>query len=388
MKRHIQVEDSSKQKRQRVEASTQSGVIASLTEALDFTALNSLEEISSRFDELARMLMFSHVIHLHTPGRTSKDIEYEILELEFYLHKPGCHADPFTHRATEQRQSGQWSLVFVFLNVQPLLTFLRHRYFHRTPTATGVSDTSYRGGSRKGMDLTLGSPVSSLPSSVSETNSDSTRGGVLLRTIRRLKDRKVVSGPSRLVDEILAQSGAQSIPELVQSKWKDDTSAFSLVVPSSRPSLRIIPRKAPSKITNPFSCPRIGLDLSHRSTTNFPGDPRVAFVCKPYRYIVSPELLTFNGRPQTFVGVYDRLSESMGGSTVKLVEAIANVTGIKKQTVLGYIESLDSGLEGKRSLNSFIRTKTRSVADYLVMVGALRRQSASVIVVESDDEIE
>jgi len=95
------------QKQQRLNASTGDGAVG-LTEALDFTALNSLQEISVRFDELARSLMFSHVIHLHTPGFPPKDVEYEILELEFYLHKPDCHADPFTHRATEQRRSGQW----------------------------------------------------------------------------------------------------------------------------------------------------------------------------------------------------------------------------------------------------------------------------------------
>lgn len=236
------------------------------------------------------------------------------------------------------------------------------------------------------MDLTFGSPIVSLPSSVSETDSDPTRGGILLRTIRRINDQQVVSGPSRLVDEILAQSGAQSILDLVQSKWKEDTSAFPSTVPGSRCSLGIIPRKELSATTGPFRCPRIGLDLSHRSTTNSPWDPRVAFVCKPYRYVVNPELLTLNGRPQTFIGVYDHLSNSTEGNTTKLAEAIAGTTGIQQQTVLKYIECLNLGLGGKRALGSFIRTKTRSVADYLAMVGALRRQSSSVIVVESDPE--
>lgn len=108
MKRHIQTDESPEkpQKQRRVEANTRSD--ASLTDALDFTALNSPQEISGRFDELARLLIFGHVIHLRTPGIAHKDTEYEILELEFYLHKPGSHADPFTHRATEQKRSGQW----------------------------------------------------------------------------------------------------------------------------------------------------------------------------------------------------------------------------------------------------------------------------------------
>lgn len=109
MKRYLQAGDSpdKPRKQQRLKASTGDDAVG-LTEALDFTALNSLQEISGRFDELAKSLMFNHVIHLHTPGSPPKDIEYEMLELEFYLHKPGCHVDPFTHRAAEQRKGGQW----------------------------------------------------------------------------------------------------------------------------------------------------------------------------------------------------------------------------------------------------------------------------------------
>jgi hypothetical protein len=110
MKRSLQLENSpgKPRKQQRLEANTGDDAVDDMTEALDFTALNSLQEISGRFDELARSLMFSHTIHLHKPGSPSKDVEYEILELEFYLHKPGCHVDPFTHKADEQRKGGQW----------------------------------------------------------------------------------------------------------------------------------------------------------------------------------------------------------------------------------------------------------------------------------------
>jgi len=109
MKRCHQVESSpgKPRKQRRLEVNT-GGDAVGLTEALDLTALNTLQEISGRFDELARSLMSGYVIHLHAPGSPPKDIEYEILELEFYLHKPGCHVDPFTHRAAEQTRSGQW----------------------------------------------------------------------------------------------------------------------------------------------------------------------------------------------------------------------------------------------------------------------------------------
>ena len=35
-------------------------------------------------------------------------VDYEIIELEFYLQKSGLHEDPFTHGSDEQRQSGRW----------------------------------------------------------------------------------------------------------------------------------------------------------------------------------------------------------------------------------------------------------------------------------------
>ena len=111
MKRRTQFDGSpgKPQKQPRLEARTQPHAnTINLTEALDFTIPASPQEVSDRFVELARLLMFNHIIHLHTPGPQPGDIEYEILELEFYLHKPECHADPFTHRASEQRRSGQW----------------------------------------------------------------------------------------------------------------------------------------------------------------------------------------------------------------------------------------------------------------------------------------
>lgn len=109
MKRRTRVDESPGGPRKQPRLQTDDGDFAvGLTRALDLTALDSPQAISDRFDELARLLMLSHVVHLHTPGSPPKDVEYEILELEFYLHKPGCHADPFTHRSAEQRKSGQW----------------------------------------------------------------------------------------------------------------------------------------------------------------------------------------------------------------------------------------------------------------------------------------
>ena len=76
-----------------------------LPELLDFASVSSPADISLRFQQIASALLHDFCIVL-----TSLDIqtEYEILEIEFYLQKSGCHEDPFTHGSEEQEQSGRW----------------------------------------------------------------------------------------------------------------------------------------------------------------------------------------------------------------------------------------------------------------------------------------
>ncbi len=76
-----------------------------LPSLLDFTNANTTSEISLRFDQLGTALLHDYHI-VATSGK--KKSEYEILELEFYLIKPGPHEDPFTHGSEEQRRSGKW----------------------------------------------------------------------------------------------------------------------------------------------------------------------------------------------------------------------------------------------------------------------------------------
>ncbi|KAG6885596.1 hypothetical protein C0992_005019, partial [Termitomyces sp. T32_za158] len=136
--------------------------------------------------------------------------------------------------------------------------------------------TAYRGGSRKGVDLTFGgshpetrnvSAYFENAVSTVESNQSSARGGALLRSLRRVSDSKVISGPSLLVDEILRLSNAADIPELVEKKWKGDTSAFG-----SRPNSLFL--RARASFSQPkaavYRSPRIGLELSHPGTTATP----------------------------------------------------------------------------------------------------------------------
>ena len=272
---------------------------------LDLTSLSTPssqatlhEAVSTRFSQIAKALLGSHHLCLSSPSHT-QPILYDILELEFYLNlsRSGAdgslytHSDPFTHASEEQRVSGRW-------------------YFHRAPAGKngGVSKTGYRGGTRKGLDLTFGGPVESgffassssgASSSTAKSTSD-TRGGILLRCLRRRSDKAIISGPSLLVDEILAQSGAQSISELVEgaSFWGGKTGAFGASSVGS-PTLRVR-RNDDSEDAEEqpvvYSSPRIGLDLSNPNVTLSLSDLRIQLIARPYRYIVHPELVTSKGK--------------------------------------------------------------------------------------------
>jgi hypothetical protein len=79
-----------------------------LAQLLDFTSLTALRDIQDRFDSVAQALLHDFFIVVTNTTTETKTECYEILELEFYLQKPDCHDDPFTHGSHEQKRSGQW----------------------------------------------------------------------------------------------------------------------------------------------------------------------------------------------------------------------------------------------------------------------------------------
>ncbi len=213
------------------------------------------------------------------------------------------------------------------------------------------------------------------------------RGGILLRTLRRVTDSTVISGPSLLVDELLRSSGADGIPELVNEKWLGDISAFrappSAEDPDSNPATLFIGVKettttatrAPPQI---YKSPRIGLDLSHPSTRLDPSDRRVRYVSKPYRYFILPHLLTANGRGQTFLGVHDHcVNELQVSKRSLLVGKIASLTGMQSQTVDKYLttyrDALESG-ELERFIGARGKGASSSPGTFLQLMGALQRR--------------
>lgn len=337
-----------------------------LISLLDLSALTTRDEISSRFDAIAREVLCNRVLTIVHNGVYT---DYEILELEFYLQKSGCHEDPFTHGSFEQEQSGQW-------------------YFHRTPcradgTSSGLpvrAAGGYRGGTRKGLDLTLGPP----PFTTAERPRIVTvRGGALFRTLRRYPERKIICGPSLLVDEVLRTSGASSISDLVTGVWNNDIRALAVPEQPRSTYMYLRPRREslvpPSKTLQiVYNSPRIGLDLSSPETKVSLEHPRVVFVGAPYRYFIHPELLTAKGRLQTFCGLYTALRESnqYPHDSVKLKQELCRLMGLKESSVAKLLGDFRVGYE-TGTLNSFVGPVGKGVCQsssaYLRMMGTLQR---------------
>lgn len=267
----------------------------------------------------------------------------------------------------------------------------------------------YRGGTRKGMDITIGTPppavtskyfVATHSSEASSSGVENTvlRGGILLRSIRRASDSKVISGPSLLVDELLRLTDAREITELVALKWDDDISALPpppALTPSRASTMWLrrtppAPPSTPSTTSKPpptkpriFRSPRIGLDISHPSIAPPTAltHPRVVYVARPYRFFTHPHLLTANGRGQTFLGVYDAL-EARGHCTndEELLGELVRLTGVKGPTAKNYLAALRAGLGGG-ALGEWIGPEGKkvlsSVTKWLKMAGTLRRLQAA-----------
>ncbi|KIK99014.1 hypothetical protein PAXRUDRAFT_823236 [Paxillus rubicundulus Ve08.2h10] len=338
-----------------------------ITSLLDFSGLTSLEDISSRFEAVAQELLCNSTLSVVRNG-TRTDLE--ILELEFYLQKAGCHEDPFTHGSVEQERTGQW-------------------YFHRSPCRADTSQAglpvtaagSYRSGSRKGLDLTIGGPAATNVSRSTPNISVSVRGGALLRTIRHCSDKKMICGPSLLVDEVLRLSGASSVDDLVNRVWDHDIAALSppALERNTFMYLRRVNRNASSSVLpTVYRSPRIGLDLSNSETTDSITHPRVVFVGKLYRYFTRPEVLVSKGRMQTFVGLYTTLRQSNCHTEdpLKLKRELCKIMGLKEQNVSKYLADYGSGYQDGK-LRAFVgpsgKGVCQSASEYLKMMGTLHK---------------
>lgn len=118
------------------------------------------------FIEVARLLLLQSV--LHVAGKP-----YQLMDVEFYFYNAVFHPDPYSHSfqyansvRSKQSVTGAW-------------------YFHRF---TGMEKYTH---TRRGIDLTYG-------------NGEKQRyGGILIRAMKSLVDDRIISGPSRVVGEIM-----------------------------------------------------------------------------------------------------------------------------------------------------------------------------------------
>lgn len=231
----------------------------------------------------------------------------------------------------------------------------------------------FRGGTRKGLDLTFG--LKDIDAKLSVDRNHPT-GGVLLRSMRRVNDGTVISGPSLLVDEILRVFDAPNLNTLVSETWNNQL--FALQTPESAKSFScmylakkdVYLARCDRMI---YSSPRVGLDLSNPDTKASATDPRVTFVGKFHRFFRYPELLTKNGRLQTFVGLLCRSKNERSNETG--IASLIAITGkYSEASVKKYTAEFRRG-ESSGRLEHFVglSEKTTAPANYLRLMGTLYR---------------
>lgn len=230
-----------------------------------------------------------------------------LLEVEAYYSAPG-HPDPYTHRDPLQRQPVRW-------------------YFHRC-------HGHYRGGTFKGLDLTLGD--------------GSAYYGLLLRAIR-LADGSVVDGPCRVVEYLLARSGFGSVAELdaaIAGRTATDPSSPLCLRPAAAPCVDPL-----------YATARVGLSWDKART-----DPIAwAYVGRRYRFLTEPRAIR-PGKPQTVVALYEQ------GEPVGLIAAR---TGCPPRVVERYVAAYEAGRAvGDRVRVEPVRREPMTGADLCLLLGA------------------
>jgi hypothetical protein len=235
------------------------------------------------FEPVAVQQWFSKIAErlLNATDFVIAGVPHEILEVEFY-YRGAEHEDPFAHGDPVQRFPDRW-------------------YFHRTG---GV----YRGGSFKGLDLTFGNRTA--------------RAGILIRSLR-LPDGEVLSGPSLLVDRLLALCRNGSVAELDRElserlAWNAESLVHLAAAKDRRKPI--------------LACARVGLTLLKAK----PGSTRPAFLTRPYRFLTEPARIP-KGKAHMVMALH-RKGESP--------EAIRDRVGTPLRTIQVYVSEYEAGRRG------------------------------------------
>jgi len=205
-------------------------------------------------------------------------VPLRVAEVEFY-RTDSDHADPFAHAHPVQRGWGRW-------------------YFHRV-------GGSFRGGSFKGLDLTLGDGTATV--------------GVLLRSVVTPAG-ELIDGPSRLVDRLLKLTDTPTV------------AALDAKLPGAAALTAETPvhfREAPDRGAEVLATARVGLSLKRAAA--FGEMPR--YVGRRYRYLTEPRRIG-PGRPQLVAALH------AGGASAAEIRAR---TGIAPGVVGRYAAAFDEG---------------------------------------------
>lgn len=220
---------------------------------------------------------------------------HRLIEVEAYYHS-AAHPDPFAHRHPIQLNFGRW-------------------YFHR-------SGESYRGGSFKGLDVTIGGP--------------SAFGGMLLRGLET-PDGIIIDGPSLLVDHLLATTEMKTVAEL------DAAIGERLVTDADSPLSLVLHADEQRPVWKSL---RVGLSLKRQTFRQ--DDPAIRFLLRRDRYLTEPRR-TKKGKPHL---VLPLLVEG------RSIEEIRVITGCLPSAIRRYQREMDTG-----------RTETNTKRYYGTAVG-------------------
>jgi hypothetical protein len=123
-------------------------------------------QLEKGFNKVAKLLLLQSNLIVANKA-------YELLDIEFYFYNEKIHPDPYSHSfqyasSVRKKQSvtGSW-------------------YFHRF---TGIEKYTH---TRRGLDITYGD------------GEKQRYGGILIRAIKNLQENRIISGPSRVVGEII-----------------------------------------------------------------------------------------------------------------------------------------------------------------------------------------
>lgn len=205
-------------------------------------------------------------------------VPLRVAEVEFYL-KDADHPDPFAHAHPVQRDWGRW-------------------YFHR-------SGGSFRGGSFKGLDLSLGDGTATV--------------GVLLRSVVT-PDDELIDGPSRLVDRLLKLADTPTVAAL--DARLPGTAAISAGTP-------VHFREAPDRGAEVLASARVGLSLKRTAALG----TMPHYIGRRYRFLTEPRRIG-PGRPQLVTALH------ADGHCATEIRAL---TGIAAGVVGRYAAAFDEG---------------------------------------------